>query len=309
MLPVRLIGDTVGPGDPTNLRANYAMAEIATEGNSKSRVDYAFAQPLAEGYSKIRADYVLGQPLCEGYSHIRVCCSFAQALFPVGPEAYMSTTPFPGFGNSTTNPAIPAGKDPFNSALPGLTFDISKRPAFKTRISESPSGMEVRNSLTEYPRWDFELNYEFLEDRTGANSSLKTIMGFFLQMRGSYDSWLFKDPDDYQATDVLIGTGDAATLEFPFVRNMGGFYERIGQVDTVNTVNIYANGVLVNPADYTITMPNRLIFDVAPAAGVIITGSYQYYFVCRFIEDQMDFEKFADKLWSLQQVEFRSIIA
>lgn len=291
------------------LRTPRILSEPVSEGEPNVRVPLIISEPASEGVPSVRLTRMLLEPTSEGVPNLRIPLICLEVLFPVGPEAYMSTEKFPGFGNSVADPAVPAALDPFNTALPGLSFSVHKKPGFKTRVSEAPSGMEVRNSLTEYPRWDFELTYEFLEDRSGADSSLKTIMGFFLQMRGAYDSWLFKDPDDYQATAVAIGTGDGATPEFPLVRSMGGFLERIGQVDTANTINIYADGVLVDPADYTITLPNRLIFDVSPALGVDITGTYQYFFVCRFIEDQMDFEKFADKLWSLQQVEFRSIIA
>ena len=168
--------------------------------------------------------------------------------------------------------------------------------------------MEVSNSLAEYPRWDFTLEYEFLEDRTGANSSLKTILGFFLSQRGAGGRWLFKDPDDYLVEGGDIATADGVTTEFPFLRNLGGFPEKIGQIDTANDIVLYADGVIIDPSDYTITLPNLVVFDSAPADGVELTADFQFFFVCRFVEDEMDFEKFSDKLWSLQECNFRSII-
>lgn len=379
IMPAEFRGDTVGPGDPTNIRAPYAFAEDLTDGYSDVRVPYGFSQPLTEGYSNIRASYGFSQPLTEGYSNVRVCYAFCQALFPVGPEEYMSEIPFPGFGNSVANPAIPAAKDPFNSKLPGLAFSVHKKPSFRTRISSAASGNEVRNTLMQYPIWDFELTYEFLEDSSGADSSLKTILGFFLSRQGSFDSWLFKDPDDYLCDNHYCGDSDGVNLEFPFSRVMGGFRERVGQVDTSNTVTVFLtideNGTIpaspgpytitvanstdfvedlgvtkggtpmtrvtsapaagqysvaagvytfnatdendavviryrytVDPADYTVTMPNRLIFDSAPPTGEV-SWSGQFFFVCRFAEDQQDYEKFYDKLWNLQECNFRSIIA
>jgi len=324
---------------------------------------------------------MFSEALTEGFRNLRMCFLFVECLQPVGPEEYMSTESFPGFGNSTINPAIPAALDPFNSKLPGLAFSVHKKPGFRTRISDAASGVEIRTALMQYPRWDYELTYEFLEDRSGAESSLKTILGFFLSMFGSFDTWLFKDPDDYLCDNNLCGYSDGVTTEFPFSRVVGGYRERIGQVDTTNTVHVYLQadevrtipatpgpytittthaatfqedggvtklgvpmtkvtgtpltgqyavnvltgvytfaaadqGVVVHinyrytvdPADYTITMPNRLIFDSAPVEG-IVTWSGQFFFVCRFTEDQQDFEKFYDKLWSLQTCEFRSVIA
>jgi len=57
-----------------------------------------------------------------------------QALYPVPEDLNVSTIPFPGFGNSVGNPSVPAGKDPFNTALPGLTFSVHKKPMFKTKM-------------------------------------------------------------------------------------------------------------------------------------------------------------------------------
>lgn len=219
----------------------------------------------------------------------------------------MSDTPFPGFGNSATNPAVPAAADPFNTPLPGLTIDVKKAPRFRTNISEAASGNETRYAQAEYPRWEFELSYDFLEDRTGAESSLKTILGFFLARRGSFDSWLFKDPDDYLSTGGVCGTADGVTTEFPLCRTLGGFNEVVGQVDTANAIQIYVDDVLIDPADYEVVLPNSVVFDSAPAEGVV-TATFQFFFACRFMEDQLDFEKFADKLWNLQQVQFRSVI-
>jgi hypothetical protein len=249
---------------------------------------------------------------------------------------------------------------------------------FKTNISEAASGNEVRNSLAQYPRWEFTLQYEFLEDKTGAASSLKTIMGFFLARAGSFDSWLFKDPDDYLATNNFCGLSDGVTTQFPFLRSIGTFQEKVGQVDTANTITIFMSlgeeatvpvtpgpytvtvsqaplwiedlGVMqgitpltkvsgapgagqysvvsgdytfnaasqgedvvisyrytVDSLDYTVTLPNLIVFTTAPPEGQI-SATFQFYYACRFIDDELDFEKFMDKLWSLQECGFRSII-
>lgn len=160
----------------------------------------------------------------------------------------------------------------------------------------------------EYPRWNFELSYNYLEDSSGAESSLKTIMGFFLARRGSFESWLFKDPDDYLVTEGLCGIADGVTPEFPLCRELGEFREQVGQLDTANSLSVYVDGVLASPSDYTVVMPNSIVFDTSPDAGAEIRASFQFYYACRFMEDELEFEKFMDKLWNLQSVEFRSII-
>lgn len=291
----------------TEIRLSYSLTQPLTGGYSSIRMNLTLVQAAVDGYSKVRLNNLIPQPLTDGYSQIRCAAYLCQALFPVAEELPVSTNPFPGFGNSTSDPSVPAAKDPFNSALPGLSFSVHKKPAFKTKITEAASGNEVRTAMMQYPRWEFELNYEFLEDSSGAESSLKTIMGFFLARQGSYDSWLFKDPDDYTVTGGYCGEADGVTTEFPFCRTLGEFHEKVGQVDTANPINVYVDGVLVDPADYTVTLPNLIVFDSAPTSGDV-TADFQFFFACRFSEDEMDFEKFMDKLWSLQQCTFRSII-
>lgn len=359
------------------IRLSFKITQPAVGGYASIRLSYQIVEPLVAGYPQARLSYMVVEPLVAGYPQAR--CSFLgfQALFPAEEERPVSTNPFPGFGNSPTNPAIPQAADPFNSPLPGLSIEVTKTPRFRTRISEAASGNEVRYAQAEYPRWDFELSYEFLEDRALADTSLKTIMGFFLARQGSFDSWLFKDPDDYLSVGGICGTAEGVTTEFPLCRTMGEFNEKVGQVDTANTIKIYRsftetrnipaipgpytitvnqaasfvedlgvagytrvsgppadlgeyqvnedtgvytffslnNGDSVNisyryevdPADYTITLPNAVVFDSAPPSGTI-TADFQFFFACRFLEDSLDFEKFADKLWNLQSVSFKSII-
>lgn len=90
-------------------------------------------------------------------------------------------------------------------------------------------------------------------------------------------------------------------------------YSVAGLVYTFNAAQQGATVVfhyqyLVDPADYTYTAPNVIAFDTAPADGAIATASFQYYFVCRFKDDQIEFNKFMDKLWELQELNFRSVI-
>lgn len=290
----------------SNIRVTYTILQPVTVGLSSIRLSFAFAQSVIDGYSAIRLSNILVEPLIDGYSKVRANYQIVQALFPHFEEPPMPTTPFPGFGNSATNPAVPAALDPFDSPLPGLSIEVIKRPMFSTKINESSAGNEIRTSFMDWPRWEFELSYEFLEDRTGAESSLKTIMGFFVDQQGSFGSWLFKDPDDYLVANGLMGVADGVTTEFYFRRYLGTRGEPVGQVDQSNDIEVYLDGVLVNSADYTVYQ-NRIVFVTAPVSGDV-TANFQFFYVCRFLEDQMEFDKFADKLWSLQTCEFKSIL-
>lgn len=81
-----------------------------------------------------------------------------------------------------------------------------------------------------------------------------------------------------------------------------------GTTQANNDVAIYADGVLVSPADYTFLGPNQIVFDAAPAADVVITADFQYYFVVRFEEDEQDYEEFMDRLYSLQECGLTTVL-
>ncbi len=212
---------------------------------------------------------------------------------------------FPGFGNSPRNNAVPEARDPASTILPGLAFSVHKKPNFSTSIKVASSGKEYRHTRTPFPRWDFELNYEFIENNRLRRNSLETILGFFLEMRGSYGTFLFKDPDDFNSVDSPLGVGDGTTTEFFFTRHMGSFSERVGQVDTSNRIEVRVDGVAEDP---TIVLPNKVVFDTAPSPGAIISADLQFFYVCRFLEDMVDFEKFYQDLWTLQTCNIRSVL-
>jgi hypothetical protein len=266
-----------------------------------------------------------------------------------------------------------------SSVLPGLAFDVIKKPIFSTKIAEHVSGEETATSYFQNPKWEYKLTYDYLPDipKSVGDTDLHTLMGFFLTMRGRGDTFLFEDPDDHVVTTGFQVNLDGLTTQFKLVRGIGGFYEPIGQLNTTPSLQVWlsldetfsipatgpfthtvahaaayaatesvtisgvtaalavgapaagqyavAAGVytfnsadhgkavdvryryLVDPADYTVTMPNVVAFDTAPPVGSAATASFNFYFVCRFVEDASEYTKFMDKLWNLSELGFRSI--
>jgi hypothetical protein len=112
---------------------------------------------------------------------------------------------------------------PFFPTLPGLTYTSLKTPQFDTEVMSVPSGYEVRIQQSINPVWTWTLVYDFLHDffwgGYTAVSELRVLMGFFEQMGGKAQSFLFTDPDDNSVgpalstapwtanTSVLLGQG------------------------------------------------------------------------------------------------------
>ena len=198
-------------------------------------------------------------------------------------------------------------------ALAGQGWSVHKRPTFSTRVASHVSGREVRQALYAYTLYEFELTFTGLSSGSSfpgiGNNSLQSLMGLYLQCEGQYGTFLYTDPTDNTVTGQGIATGDGSTTSFTFMRTLGGFIEPVSWVSSV--ANVYLNGVAQSASTYSVTAPNgfnnTLTFPTPPGGGTVITADFSYAFVCRFLDDQNDFENFMSGLWQVQSLKFRSV--
>lgn len=198
-------------------------------------------------------------------------------------------------------------------AIPGLTYPWVRSPKFQTRRQINVSGKEVRIADWQYPRYTWTLTYDALRQGTiiGTYSEYVTLRGFFEQMLGGWDSFLYTDPDDYSVTNQGVGVGNASTLAFQLSRGQGGFAEPVYAPNLSQPFNLYLNGVL-QTTGYSVSQwgsntPGVVTFVSPPGSGVVITATFQYYWPVRFDDDTLDFEKFMSNLWNLKKMSFMSI--
>lgn len=202
--------------------------------------------------------------------------------------------------------------------LPGLMWNVHKQPIFSTRVQTSRSGRETRAAYWSYPIYRFELRYEFLRDdrsipanQTGASPAheLKTLLGFFLQRRGSYEAFNFDDPTDDTIADAVRQTIVPASIpsvtDYVVSRAYGGFVEPVG---FINAMSLYVNGVLQSGGSYQKNVPydGWIRFNSAPSAGLPITWSGTFMHRVRFAADEADFDNFLYDLWELRKCELRT---
>ncbi len=184
--------------------------------------------------------------------------------------------------------------------LPGLMFPVERVPKFKTLVKSTPSGREYRGAQMTSPLYTYNLQYEFLRD-TSSIQELRTLVGFFNARQGSFDTFLFSDPDDSSVTAQLFGTGDGATTQFQLLRSYGGNVEPVYDLNGAPT--IYVNGVARTAGtDYTINSTGGVTFTVAPGATLPVTWSGAFYWRVRFNTDDMTVSKFMNQLWEAQKV-------
>ena len=190
--------------------------------------------------------------------------------------------------------------------LPGLKFGVTRTATFNTTKKTSVGGREFRAANMIYPIYRYKLAYEFLRDLRAGVDELRTLVGFFNSRQGSFDSFLFNDPDDNSVTAQSFGTGNGTTTQFQLVRTFGGFTDPV--YDLNGAPQIYKAGTLQTAGThYSIGLTGLVTFVSAPTAGQAITWTGSYYWRVRFEQDAAEVEKFMSQLWSARSVEFRTV--
>lgn len=109
--------------------------------------------------------------------------------------------------------------------LPGLAWGITRVPNYSTKVQRAVSGAELRAAFYSAPIQKWTLSYAFLRSGAGYNE-LQTIVAFFKQRQGSFDSFLFNDPDDNNVTAHGFGMGDGVKAQFQLQRaDLGTFVD------------------------------------------------------------------------------------
>jgi uncharacterized protein (TIGR02217 family) len=200
-------------------------------------------------------------------------------------------------------------------ALPGLAWDNTTAPGFSTKIQTSVGGTEVRASFLPYPIRAYELVHEFLRQYTPPGGSPYTEMvqlyAFFCSRLGSFDSFLFDDPNDDSVTKTLVAVGDGATTVFQLGRTIGSgsttFFEPVYNVNSAPL--IYVNNVLKTVSvDYTLSATGLLTFTSAPGNTLPIQWTGTYYWRCRFEDDALSFTEFVNLFWEQRSLKFRTVL-
>lgn len=192
-------------------------------------------------------------------------------------------------------------------SLPGITWNITRRPTFATKVQQAVGGETIAAAFQPYPIWRWQLQFQFLRTY-GAYVEWQTLVDFFNSRQGAFDTFLYDDPEDDSVTAMQFGTGDGATTAFQLGRTLnGGLFEPI--YNTHGAPQIYKSAVLLTVGvDYTISASGLVTFTVAPAAAAPLTWTGQYYWRCRFESDSADFGMFAQHFWEAKQLSFVSVL-
>jgi hypothetical protein len=197
-------------------------------------------------------------------------------------------------------------------------FPVKVKPNFKTTIGTASSGREVRgaNQIL-VALWEIDLLFEELRDQTQNQTPNAFFAGFtqfmqlcqlWLSLYGQFGLFYFTAPWDESRLLQFIANGDGQTVKFTAIRTWGigaaQITEPVGGINTI--IEVRVDNVIINPLVYSAS-GNELVFQTAPAPGSVITMTFTYYYLCRFVEDKQDFEEFMQDRWTLKSLKFRSV--
>jgi hypothetical protein len=208
---------------------------------------------------------------------------------------------------------------PIYPSFLGLAFNVKWTPTYFNQTVTTLTGASITVQLAASPLHTFELTYDFLRDAgplgsgTFTGSEIKGLMGFFEKMQGSAGRFLFLNPDDNNVLSQPIATfvtGGGAV--FPLVRtfgdNINNATEPVGMIKNITGFyTVYFAGVpQVFGTNYVfnVNIPGDVTLNLItlPGSGTAITADFTYYYYCRFLDDNMTFEKFLNAIWQNQSV-------
>lgn len=199
--------------------------------------------------------------------------------------------------------------------LPGLEWDLSKKPSFNTKIMTSVNGRELRASYQSIPKYEITMSFAFLRENKG-RTELQQLESFFIERRGSFDSFLYKMPDDNQFASKFVG--DGVTKSFQVYKTVGSTQVATSHTTTITqptNPNMWNKTVsksmwdsntekpMWNKATSTLSRDGILTLSEPVEAGIEISISGTFYYRCRFKDDAQEYTNFMHKLWKAGKVE------
>ncbi|WP_180025337.1 DUF2460 domain-containing protein [Acinetobacter sp. YH16049] len=200
--------------------------------------------------------------------------------------------------------------------LPGLEWDLSKKPIFNTKIMTSVNGRELRASYQAVPKYEISLSFAFLRENKGKNE-LQQLESFFIKRRGAFDSFLFKMPEDNEYSCSY--SGDGSTTSFQLYKQMHTSVTPLAHTKAETVFEV--DPTFWNEDDnqqFWSDNDDDLFWDDTTAqvakSGIVtlskplkqghkfeVKGTY--YYRCRFADDEQQYTNFMSKLWKANKVD------
>ena len=187
----------------------------------------------------------------------------------------------------------------FPSQLHGFTWECKKKPMFNTITHSPPTGCDVRISLYSQPVYEFTLSNQWL---TKADKDV--LIGFFLARKGGFDSFLYQDEDCVVIKQPIYPIA-GSDFDFQLIKSTAAASEIVNNV--ADTPSLYFDNELLSLSDYEVDGWGLIRLLINPYGTVSWSGSC--YYRCVFLDDELEYNQFADRLYDCSEIKFKGSLA
>jgi uncharacterized protein (TIGR02217 family) len=191
---------------------------------------------------------------------------------------------------------------PVFPTLPGLAWSIKRSAERNTIKHDALSGKNVRIANWTYPKYHYELPFNFLRSAT-AYQEWQTLEGFYDSVNGAAGLWAYDDPNDDSIANQGFGEGDGTTTTFQLVRGFGGQAAPVFLVNGTPTIMVGGTPT----AAFSISAYGVVTFSTPPAVNALLTWSGNYYMPCQFDDDTLEVENFMSQLARVKSLKFSTV--
>lgn len=196
--------------------------------------------------------------------------------------------------------------------LKGLTYPISKTPTWNTVKNKTVTGLPTFIQCYTYPWYNFKLQFSYLEDTNDRADDIQSLMGFYNNVGGAGQDFLFADMkfENNSVTNQTFGSGDGTSTEFRLARSYGAFAEPVFGIliNPVITSTLYdVTTTMRVDVDFTWSTQALITFTSPPAKHSILKWTGDWYYRCHFKEDTSEFVQMFYNGWSLDELNLESM--
>ncbi|TGX54765.1 TIGR02217 family protein [Sphingomonas gei] len=252
--------------------AGNASASAKGVALAEARLGYpAAAQHYLAGFVLNTADKAQWRPIAAAAARGRargVAATFIWAL----PQVLRD-----GFVHFEQEDEVDAFDDVLFPLALGREAEVA--PEVSTAIVTSAGGRENRNA-----EWaEARLRYD-VGPGVRSESDIAALLGFFRARMGPARGFRLRDPFDHHGEGEVLGTGDGVEARFQLVRRYGDVVRRITR-PVGGSVRVAVDGL----ATEAFALAGGVVtLDVPPAAGAVVTASFDFDVPVRFAEDRLN---------------------
>lgn len=160
-----------------------------------------------------------------------------------------------------------------------FSWNSTKQQKWNTEVQRSASG-RVRTMTSQlYPCWTITASLPAITD-----AEANTLQGFVASLKGSYEPFLWLDPEDYEVKGIKLVPIDGI---YQCVLIYGDYRESVEYVDKLK---VYVDGVEVEETWYSVNNGGISFLDPLPD-NAVVTADYTYYWKVMLADDGLTVTK------------------